>query len=287
VQSVSNLHTYALGLKRLMDVLGAAFGLLALLPVLVVIAIVVKLDSPGPSLFRQVRVGQNGRLFRIFKFRTMVIDAARVGTALTVRNDTRITRVGSILRETKLDELPQLINVLAGDMSIVGPRPEVPDFMSFYTPEQRAVILSLKPGLTDYAAILFRDESSLLDHTRNPIEVYRHEIMPIKFFCYERYSHEAGISTDLRIIVATLLMLISKRVPRWLRIEWLPSRDGVHHQATSMIRPVVWGPNASATTAPDAPVQRSKKSGLGDIPDNQRPYQIGQSQWHSLPPSHR
>jgi lipopolysaccharide/colanic/teichoic acid biosynthesis glycosyltransferase len=219
---------YTPGLKRLVDILGAAFGLLVLFPALVVIAIVVKLDSPGPSLFRQVRVGQNGRLFRIFKFRTMAVDAARAGTALTVRNDTRITRVGSILRKTKLDELPQLINVLAGDMSIVGPRPEVPEFMSFYTPEQRAIILSLQPGLTDYAAILFRNESSLLDQTRNPIAVYRHEIMPIKFFWYERYSHEAGISTDLRIIIATLLMLISRRVPRWLGIEdeWRSASPG-------------------------------------------------------------
>jgi len=155
----------------------------------------------------------------MIKFRSMTVDAARRGSALTVRADIRITPVGGFLRKSKLDELPQLVNVLVGDMSLVGPRPEVPEFMRFYSPEQRAVIVSMRPGMTDYAAILFRDESALLDQTEDPIEVYRRLIMPAKFRHYERYSHDIGILTDLRIILATALSLTIGRVPSWLGIE--------------------------------------------------------------------
>jgi len=205
--------------KRMLDVVGSALGLLVLLPVLVIVAVAIKFDSHGPIFFRQERVGLGGRSFRIFKFRSMVIGAACAGTALTVRDDMRITRAGRFLRSSKLDELPQLINVLVGDMSIVGPRPEVLEFIKFYTPEQRAIILSMRPGITDYAAILFRDESSLLNGERDPIEVYRRDIMPIKFTYYERYSREIGVLNDLRIILATMLLLIVGRVPARLGIE--------------------------------------------------------------------
>jgi lipopolysaccharide/colanic/teichoic acid biosynthesis glycosyltransferase len=211
--------------KRLLDAVGSALGLLLLLPVLAIIAVIIKLDSPGPIFFRQERVGLGGRPFRIFKFRSMIAGAARAGTALTIRRDTRITRSGGLLRRAKLDELPQLINVLAGDMSIVGPRPEVPEFMKFYTPDQQAIIYSMRPGITDYAAILFRDESSLLDGERDPIDVYRLEIMPTKFAYYERYSREIGMLNDLRIILATLLLLVAGRVPRWLGIEYQPRQS--------------------------------------------------------------
>src|SRR5690348_4354192 len=208
--------------KRSIDIVGSAAGLTLLLPFLIAIAFMIKLDSPGPVLFRQQRVGRNGRPFRIFKFRSMVSDASRAGRALTVRADPRITRIGAFLRRTKLDELPQLLNVLVGDMSIVGPRPEVPEFMHFYTPEQRAIMISMRPGLTDYAAILFRDESSLLDRERNPIDVYRYEIMPLKFAHYERYSHEIGVFNDLRIVLATILLLILGRAPSWFGVECEP-----------------------------------------------------------------
>jgi lipopolysaccharide/colanic/teichoic acid biosynthesis glycosyltransferase len=208
-----------MAVKRMLDIVGSALGLLLLAPVLPLIAIVIKLDSPGPIFFRQERVGRGGRSFRIFKFRSMVVGAARTGRALTVRGDPRITRMGMLLRRSKLDELPQLINVLAGDMSIVGPRPEVPEFMKFYTPDQRALMLSMRPGITDYAAILFRDESSLLDGDSDPIEVYRDRIMPIKFAFYERYSRQIGVVNDLRIILATILLLIVGRLPLWLGIE--------------------------------------------------------------------
>jgi lipopolysaccharide/colanic/teichoic acid biosynthesis glycosyltransferase len=213
-----------MAMKRILDIVGSALGLLLLLPVLVIVAVAIKLDSPGPIFFRQERVGLRGGSFRIFKFRSMVVGAARAGTAITVRGDSRITRVGKFLRSSKVDELPQLINVLAGDMSIVGPRPEVPEFMKFYTPDQRAIILSMRPGITDYAAILFRDESSLLDRERDPIDVYRHEIMPVKFAYYERYSREIGVLNDLRIILATMLLLIVGRVPPRLGIDcnWRP-----------------------------------------------------------------
>jgi lipopolysaccharide/colanic/teichoic acid biosynthesis glycosyltransferase len=208
-----------LAAKRTMDVVGSAFGLLLLLPVFAVVAALIKLDSPGPIFFRQNRVGQEGRPFRIYKFRSMVVNAERAGTALTVQADPRITRVGMLLRRRKLDELPQLINVLVGDMSFVGPRPEVPDFMKFYTPDQRAIILAIRPGITDYAAILFRDESSLLDGKRDPISVYRHEIMPTKFAYYERYSREIGVLNDLRIIAATIMLLVAGRIPHWLGVD--------------------------------------------------------------------
>jgi lipopolysaccharide/colanic/teichoic acid biosynthesis glycosyltransferase len=208
-----------LAAKRTMDVVGSAFGLLLLLPVFAVVAALIKLDSPGPIFFRQNRVGQEGRPFRIYKFRSMVVNAERAGTALTVQADPRITRVGMLLRRRKLDELPQLINVLVGDMSFVGPRPEVPDFMKFYTPDQRAIILAIRPGITDYAAILFRDESSLLDGKRDPISVYRHEIMPTKFAYYERYSREIGVLNDLRIIAATITLLVAGRIPHWLGVD--------------------------------------------------------------------
>jgi lipopolysaccharide/colanic/teichoic acid biosynthesis glycosyltransferase len=211
--------------KRLLDIVGSALGLLLLLPVLVIIAVIIKLDSPGPIFFRQERIGLRGRSFSIFKFRSMVVGAARAGTALTVRGDTRITRAGVFLRRTKLDELPQLINVLVGDMSIVGPRPEVPEFMKFYTPDQQAIMYSMRPGITDYAAILFHDESSLLNGERDPIDVYRREIMPAKFAYYERYSREIGLLNDLRIILATLLLLVAGRVPHWLGVKYRPRQS--------------------------------------------------------------
>ena len=157
-------------------------------------------------------------MFRIYKFRSMAVRP--VGdVALTLPGDKRVTRVGAFLRRTKLDELPQLINVLSGDMSLVGPRPEVPEFMKFYSPEQSAVMLSMRPGMTDYAAILFRDESSLLDRDNDPVTLYRYKIMPIKFGYYERYSREIGPLNDLRIILATVLLLAAGHVPRWLGIE--------------------------------------------------------------------
>jgi len=209
----------AIALKRCLDVVGAIVGLVLLSPVFLIVVIAIKMDTAGPAFFRQQRVGRDGRLFAIFKFRSMTVDAPRRGSALTVRGDRRITRIGRSLRKSKLDELPQLVNVLVGDMSLVGPRPEVPEFMRFYSPEQRDTVMSMRPGMTDYAAILFRDESALLDQSGDPIEIYRRLIMPIKFKHYQRYSREIGILTDLRIILATALLLTIGRAPSWLGIE--------------------------------------------------------------------
>ncbi len=228
---------WTMAMKRILDVVGSALGLLLLLPVLAVVAVIIKLDSPGPVFFRQERVGRGGRSFRIFKFRSMVVGAARTGTALTVRADTRITRAGLFLRRSKLDELPQLINVLAGNMSIVGPRPEVPEFMKFYTPDQRAIVLSIRPGITDYAAILFRDESSLLDQERDPIDVYRREIMPAKFAYYERYCREIGVLNDLRIILATILLLVAGQVPHWLGVEYRQRMPSLPRTSEARVNP--------------------------------------------------
>lgn len=208
-----------LALKRILDVLGSLVGLLILWPFLLGIAVAIKLDSPGPVFFRQTRIGRGGRPFSIFKFRTMVAGAPQLGQAITVRADSRITHAGAFLRSSKLDELPQLINVFIGNMSLVGPRPEVPEFMNLYTPEQRAIILSLRPGMTDYASILFRDESSLLDGQNDPAGIYQREIMPVKFTYYERYSQNVGLATDLRIIGATISLLAFKHVPEKFGID--------------------------------------------------------------------
>ena len=216
---IAPLSAATLALKRTLDVSGSAAGLLILSPLLLAIAVAIKLDSPGEVFFRHERIGHGGRPFRIFKFRSMVAAAPRLGTAITVCSDSRITRIGDFLRRFKLDELPQLINVLMGNMSLVGPRPEVPEFMNLYTPEQRAIILSLRPGMTDYASILFRDESSLLDGKDDPIEVYRRVIMPMKFAYYERYTKDVGLLNDLRIIVATVWLLAFKHVPESFGIE--------------------------------------------------------------------
>jgi lipopolysaccharide/colanic/teichoic acid biosynthesis glycosyltransferase len=208
-----------MALKRTIDIIGALVGFVLLSPVFAAVAVIIRLDSRGPVFFRQERIGHGGRPFVIFKFRSMRIGAARMGAALTVHEDKRVTRFGAFLRRSKLDELPQLINVLAGDMSLVGPRPEVPEFIKYYAPEQRAIILSTKPGMTDYAAIRFRDESALLDSGRDPVEVYRYEIMPIKFVYYERYSRQISVLNDLRIIFATVSLLVAGRVPHWLGME--------------------------------------------------------------------
>ena len=208
-----------LAVKRVFDFAVSGLAIVLLLPLFAVVAVAIKLDSPGPVFFRQTRVGRGGRLFKIYKFRSMVVDAAKVGTSLTVQADPRITRIGAFLRDKKIDELPQLLNVFGGSMSFVGPRPEVPEYMEFYTPRQREVILSMQPGITDYAAIVYRDESEILDGESDPIDVYRNQIMPTKYILYERYSREIGPVNDLRLILATVSLLISEDSPDWFGIE--------------------------------------------------------------------
>jgi lipopolysaccharide/colanic/teichoic acid biosynthesis glycosyltransferase len=193
--------------KRLFDMLAAGCGLLLLAPVLLAIALWIRLDSPGPVLFRQRRVGRHGRLFDIYKFRTMA-DRPDDGRQLTVGQDPRITRAGRFLRRTKLDELPQLLNVLEGTMSLVGPRPEVPRYVDRYPPAVRQTVLSVAPGITDLAAIRFKDENDILGRAQDPERAYVETILPVKLEYYQRYVRERSFWLDLRIIFQTLAAIL-------------------------------------------------------------------------------
>ena len=191
--------------KRLFDIFFSAAGLILTFPVLVAAAIAVRIDSTGPILFRQLRVGVNGRLFHIHKFRTMrVEDDDGSGRQITVGADPRITRVGHILRRSKLDELPQLYDVLRGRMSIVGPRPEVPRYVELYPSDVRDRVLSIRPGITDRSSILFRDESELLAAQPDPEKYYIDHILPVKLRHHMDYVSTASVWGDVKIILATL-----------------------------------------------------------------------------------
>jgi lipopolysaccharide/colanic/teichoic acid biosynthesis glycosyltransferase len=193
--------------KRLFDVLAAGAGLLLLAPLLLAVALWVKLDSQGPVLFRQVRVGRHGVPFEIYKFRTMA-HCPDGGRQLTVGQDPRVTRAGRFLRHYKLDELPQLLNVLEGTMSLVGPRPEVPRYVECYPPGVRNTVLSVRPGVTDLAAILYKDESAILGQAGDPERAYVDTILPVKLEYYQRYVRERSFWLDLRIIFRTLAAIV-------------------------------------------------------------------------------
>ncbi|MDH0089865.1 sugar transferase [Achromobacter mucicolens] len=194
-------------MKRLFDLMCAMMGLLLCAPIFALIALAIKLDSPGPVFFRQVRVGRNGQPFRIHKFRSMRV-AGREQRQITVNNDARVTRTGRLLRQWKLDELPQLIDVFRGAMSLVGPRPEVPRYVDLYPPEMRSLILSVRPGITDLASIRFRDENSLLDQTGDPEAVYINQILPEKLKLQAEYVREHSFFYDLRILWQTVIKVI-------------------------------------------------------------------------------
>jgi lipopolysaccharide/colanic/teichoic acid biosynthesis glycosyltransferase len=193
--------------KRLFDLLGAAVALLLLAPLLLAIAIWIKLDSPGPVMFRQQRVGRHGRLFAIHKFRTMVAEAPERGPRLTVGDDPRITRAGIVLRRSKFDELPQLIDVLAGRMSLVGPRPELPDYVAHYPAELRDKVLAVRPGITDPVSLEFADESALLARATDPEREYVEVLLPRKLRAAAAYAERATLWTDLQVIGRTLRLL--------------------------------------------------------------------------------
>ena len=195
-------------MKRGFDILMSGLGLIVLSPLFLVIAIWIKLDSPGPVFFRQTRVGRFNKDFRIFKFRTMRIDAAP-GSLLTVRDDPRITRSGLFLRKYKLDELPQLINVFLGQMSLVGPRPEVRRYVDLWTPEQMHV-LDVRPGITDPASIKFRNESDLLAQADNPEKYYIDIIMPEKSRLNLDYVQNHTLLSDISLIFKTIHAIFAK-----------------------------------------------------------------------------
>jgi lipopolysaccharide/colanic/teichoic acid biosynthesis glycosyltransferase len=196
--------------KRLFDWLASGVGLMLLAPLLLVLAVWIKLDSPGPVFFRQERVGMGGRLFRIHKFRTMVTDAERRGLQITVGADARVTGVGQWLRKYKLDELPQLLDVWLGYMSLVGPRPEVPRYVAYYPDCVRDMVLSVRPGITDRASIEFKDENEILSLAVDPHLAYVNEVLPIKLKYYLEYVKTRSMMGDIKLIFKTIMAIVAR-----------------------------------------------------------------------------
>ena len=193
-------------LKRIFDITLSLFGLIILLPFMLIIAIFIKFDSKGSIFFKQIRVTKGGREFKILKYRTMRAGSDKY-SQITVGKDERITKIGSFLRKYKLDEIPQLINVLIGDMSLVGPRPEVPKYVALYTDEQKE-ILKVKAGITDYASIEFSDENDLLASEEDPEKEYIEKIIPKKIELNKKYLSEISVLTDIRIILLTIKKIL-------------------------------------------------------------------------------
>jgi lipopolysaccharide/colanic/teichoic acid biosynthesis glycosyltransferase len=191
-------------LKRIFDFICCTLGLIILSPILIAIAIKIKMDDRGPVFFKQIRVGEKNKEFEILKFRTMVVDAEKLGRQITIGNDSRITKIGAFLRKYKFDELPQLINVFKGDMSLVGPRPEVPRYVKLYNQEQKKV-LEVKPGITDLASIRYRDENDLLGEAENPDDFYINTIMPDKLALNLEYINKNNVFFDIYIILKTII----------------------------------------------------------------------------------
>lgn len=192
---------------RFFDFILSLVGLVVLAPIFIVLSIWIKIDSKGPVFYKQVRVGQNGIDFGLFKFRSMVVDADKKGLITVGGRDPRITRSGYFIRRYKLDELPQLINVLVGDMSLVGPRPEVRKYVDLYTDEQQKV-LSVKPGITDYASIEYMDENEILGKSSDPEKTYIEEIMPEKIKYNMKYIQNKNVAEYFKIIFLTLLKIV-------------------------------------------------------------------------------
>ena len=194
-------------IKRLFDIVGASVALLLLWPLLLAVALWIRLDSPGPVFFRQERVGRHGVPFRIHKFRTMVTDAPARGLPITVGADPRITRAGAFLRRTRIDELPQFIDVLQGTMSLEGPRPEVPRYVALYPPALRERALAVRPGITDPSSIEFIDEAERLARAADPEREYVEVILPQKVRRAAEYAEQATLASDLRVLWRTLQAL--------------------------------------------------------------------------------
>lgn len=196
-------------MTRIFDIVISFFGLVVLSPVLIIVALIIVIDDPGPVFYRQLRVGRYGRDFRIFKFRSMRVNADKAGLITVGDRDPRVTRAGYYIRKYKIDELPQLLNVLIGDMSLVGPRPEVRRYVDLYTDEQRRV-LSVRPGITDYASIEYVDENRLLAASNDPDSTYIHEIMPAKIALNMRYINHPTLGEYLRILFLTAKAIVRK-----------------------------------------------------------------------------
>ncbi len=197
-------------MKRIMDFLLSFLGLIILSPLLVIIAVIVKIETDGPVFFRQIRVGRYEKPFRIIKFRTMIIGPDASGPGITVAGDYRITRFGSLLRRLKLDELPQLLNVVVGEMSLVGPRPEVPEYIKYYPDDLKKKILSVPPGITDPASLHFYDEERLLAQSVDPLETYINEVLPKKLNLCAKYVDSHNLCYDIFILFQTLLACFNR-----------------------------------------------------------------------------
>lgn len=198
-------------IKRGFDVVVSALAMALVSPLLLACAVWIKLDSPGPVMYRQPRVGRNGRVFRIRKLRTMRVATTEDGAQLTAAGDRRITASGAVLRRYKLDELPQLLDVLVGNMSLVGPRPEVPRYVAAYPDTVRDTVLSVRPGMTDLAAIRYRNEDRILGAAADPEAYYVQQILPDKLRYYVAYASEHSLRGDLCIIARTLKAIVSDR----------------------------------------------------------------------------
>jgi len=191
-------------IKRIFDIIASSIGLLLLSPFLIFVSILIKRDSKGPVFYKGLRVGRRGKKFKIFKFRTMVPEAEKIGGPSTSADDTRLTKVGKFLRKRNLDEFPQLINVLKGDMSFVGPRPEVPQEIEHYPEEKKRIILSVRPGITDLASLNFPHEEEILKGSKDAHQAYREKIQPEKIRLGIKYVKEKSFWLDIKIIIKTI-----------------------------------------------------------------------------------
>ncbi|MBM2832909.1 MAG: pglB [Candidatus Brocadiaceae bacterium] len=196
-------------LKRLFDIVCSLLGLIVFFPILLILALIIKREDGGPVFYRGVRVGRNGKLFKIFKFRTMVVNAEKIGGSSTADDDPRITKIGKFMRKHKLDELSQLINVLKGEMSFVGPRPEVQHYVNMYTDEEK-IILSVKPGITDWASLWNSDEGAILAGSPDPEKTYLEMIRPEKIRLQLQYVKKHSLRVDVKIILQTILKIMKK-----------------------------------------------------------------------------
>ena len=212
--------------KRLGDIVLSALGLIISAPLMLIIAILIKCGSRGPILYKGLRVGQGGRPFGMFKYRTMIVNADQIGGPSTADDDPRITRVGKLLRKLKLDELPQLINILRGEMSFVGPRPEVQQYVDMFTEEERA-ILSVPPGITDWASLWNPDEGAFLAGSSDPERAYLEKIRPTKVKLQQAYVRERSFWTDLRILAQTFSAVVFRVKPRVAALR--PEKGEVAH----------------------------------------------------------
>jgi len=194
--------------KRIFDVIFTSIGIIPLLPIMGIIALLIKLEDGGSIIFKHERVGYRFRKFKLYKFRTMVENAEKLGPSVTKADDPRITKIGRFLRKYKLDELPQLFNVLKGEISLVGPRPEVEKYIKHYEEDFKEILWKVKPGITDYATLEFRNEEEILKGSKNTEEIYLQEVLPRKIELYKKYAKEISLLTDLKIIFKTFWRIL-------------------------------------------------------------------------------